>query len=380
MATSETGPGDGIARRLRAADEQYRAIESEIDDAGRERVETIADAYDRATRLLDRYEGKATGTGGEEFRAFVEFQEKLKRFVEQLDDDLPYRETFERMEDRLDKRRVSEEDFERARASLSEPGEVADLLERRREVRNQYREARSDANAELAEIDDEIEELQRLVELGDADLGAPVERLRDPIDAYDEAVREAFREFKRGHSAREVLAFVAETENFPLVEFRQPPEDLREYVEEFEAGTEPLPTLLEYGEYSRSKLSHYVDDAGELKRRVTTQQTYLQRLDAEPLTVGWPPPEAGEVPYLARELIAVCSRFAPASVVERAREVRDLPRTTDYERIRESAGATERLGPEERARLESGDVVDELSTLRDRREELESLLEELPER
>jgi hypothetical protein len=67
-------------------------------------------------------------------------------------------------------------------------------------------------------------------------------------------------------------------------------------------------------------------------------------------------------------------------VVERARTVRDLPRHTDYERIRRAAVATERLGPEERERLASGDLQRELSRLRDRRSELSELLEDLPER
>jgi hypothetical protein len=376
MATSEAT----LADRLREADRAYREVDEEIASAGRDRVESIADAYDRATDLLSRYEGKATGTGGEEFRAFVEFQERLATFVEELDDDLPYREAFERMEDRLDKRRVSEDDFERAREVLADPREAARLLQRRRDAREEYRDARRDARAELAEIDDEIDRLEDLLELGDADLEAPVDRLREPIGAYNDAVRTAFREYRRDAGAREVLDFVADTANFPLVGFRQPPDDLREYVETYEAGTEPIPTLLEYADYSRSKLSHYVEDAGELKRRVRTQQTYLQRLDAEPLIVDWPPPTADRLQFRARELIAVCSRFAPEGVVERARTVRDLPRHTDYERIRRAAVATERLGPEERERLASGDLQRELSRLRDRRSELSELLEDLPER
>jgi hypothetical protein len=376
MATSEAG----LATRLREADRVYREVDGEIASVGRDRVESVADAYDRATDLLNRYEGQATGTGGEEFRAFVEFQERLANFVDELDDDLPYRGAFERMEDRLDKRRVSEDDFERAREALSDPREEARLLERRREAHEEYRDARRDARSELAEIDDEIDHLEDLVELGDADLDAPVERLREPIEAYDDAVREAFREYRREKSAREVLDFVADTANFPLVAFRQPPEDLREYVDSYDAGTEPVPTLLEYADYSRSKLSHYVEDAPELKRRVRTQQTYLQRLDAEPLVVDWPPPSGDHLQFLARELIAVCARFAPDEVVERARTVRDLPRETEYERIRRAAVATERLGPRERERLAAGEVERELSTLRERRTELSELLDDLPER
>lgn len=371
-----TDPAD----RLRAADEQYRSVDGEIESIGTDEVETVADAYDRATTLLERYEGEATGTGSEEFRAFLRFQEKLAEFVEGLADDLPYRDAFERMEDRLDKRRVSEGDFEKAREALSPPREVAELLDDRQQALEEYREARRDVRAAIDDLATEIDELERLRELGDADLDAPVERLQEPIEAYNDAVREAFREYKSGTSAREVLAFVEATADYPLVTFRQPPEELREYVESHEAGTEPIPTLLEYSEYSRSKLAHYVEDADELKRRVSTQQTYLRRLNADPLTVGWPPPAADRLRYRGEELVSVCSRFAPEAVVAKARTVRDLPRQEEYARLRAAAVATEQLGPEERQRLAAGEVEDELDELRGRRDRLSESLEEFPER
>jgi hypothetical protein len=379
MATGET-EHDDPAERLRRADRRVREVEGRIDAAGEADVERVAEAYRTATDLLNRYEGRATGTGGEEFKAFVRFQQELESFVEDLDDDLPHRGAFEAMEDRLDKRRVSEDDFERARAALADPEEKADLLDERATARRRYREARKAVRLAVDDLGSEIGDLERLLELGEADIDAPVERIREPVEAYDDAVREAFDEFKRDRPAREVLGFVADTADYPLVAFRQPPERLREYVAGNEAGAEPIPTLLEYSDYSRSKLAHYVDDAGALKRNVATEETYLRRLDGEPLTVGWPPPTAEELWFRVEELIAVCSRFAPEPVVERARTVRNLPRRVDYARLREAAVARDRLGPDERRRLAEGDVASELSALRDRRGELSELLEELPER
>jgi hypothetical protein len=377
MATGETAPD----RELRRADRRLRELEDEIESVGEDRMEAAADAYDRATGLLDRYEGRATGTGSEEFRAFVRFQQELGAFVESLPEDLPDREAFERMEDHLDKRRVSESDFQDAREALEEPGEKAELLADREQAWEQYRQARNALEDRIAELDDGIAERERVVELGEtADLDAPIDRLRDPIETYDDAVRESFREFKRERPTREVFELVAVTWDYPLVDFSLPPEDLRAYVREHEAGTEPIPTLLEYSGYSRSKLSHYVDEPGELKRDVTTQQTYLRRLDAEPLTVGWPPPAADRLRFLMEERIAVCSRFAPERVIERAREVRDVPREVDYERLRETAVATDRLDDRTRRRLASGDVERELADQRDRRAELADLLSEYPPR
>jgi hypothetical protein len=176
-----------------------------------------------------------------------------------------------------------------------------------------------------------------------------------------------------------VFAFLDATTAYPLVAFQAPPADLREYVRNREAGTEPVPQLLEYAEYSRSKLDHYVANADALKRAVATQQTYLRRLDAEPLTVGWPPPGADELRFRCRELTAVVNRFAP-DVVEDLRAVARLPRETDYERLRESAVAEAELTAEERDRLRSGSVSEELDAAVAERERLQSTLAEYPER
>lgn len=379
MSEADGRPDHGrLIDRLDRADGEFREAAERVESVGEARIEAVGEAHAEATSLLKRYEGRATGTG--DFRAFVEFQEKFTNLVEGLDEDLPRREAFEDAEDLLDKRRVSESDFERTRETLAPARELADRLDERRAARERYRDARRDVRERIADLDAEIDRLERVRELGEADLSAPTERLREPIDAYDDAVLEAFRSFKREASAREVLDFVVDTREFPLVEFRQPPGELLRYVRQNGAGEETVPTLLEYAGYSRSKLSHYVDDAGELKRRIATRQTYLERLDGEPLTVGWPPPSAGELGFLGRELVSACGRFAPEEVVERAREVHRLAHDPEYDRLRDAAVADRQLGPEERRRLESGGIDRELAELREAREALRDALDEYPER
>ncbi len=377
MATTDTET-DELTAALERADSRYREVANRIDEVGEARVEAVADALDRARGLLDRYEGRATGSG--DFKAFVEFKQSFSELVENLDEDLPRREAFEEANDVVDKRRISEGDFETARDRLDSAEPVAELLDERASARQSYREAKGALRRERERIDGEVERLEQLQSLGEADLDAPTGRLREPVDAYNRVVREAFRAFKREQSAREVLAFVADTGTYPLVAFRQPPEDLFAYVRESEVGTEPISTLLEYSEYSRSKLGHYVDDAADLKRHVATERTYLERLDAGPLTVDWPPPRAERLRYEARERVAVTARFAPESVVERAREVRDLAHDPEYERLREAVVAEEQLTAEQRRRLDDGGIADDLAALRDRHETLSAALEEYPER
>jgi hypothetical protein len=367
------GTADPVTRLQQAAAD-YRDARAAVADRGEAELEAVADAYDRATTLLDRYEADATGTG--DFQAYVEFQDEFIGFVEGLPDDLLARDAFEAANDRVDKRRLSESDFDAARDALGPARDLVGVLDDRADARDAYRDARRRVRDALDDQRDRISRLETLQSFADVDVDAPVENLRDRIDAYDRAVRDAFDDYKQQVSARDLLAFLAGTQSYPLAAFQQPPDRLREYVEDADAGTEPVPVLREYAEYSQSKLSHYVDDPAALKRAVGTTGTYLDRLDASPLTVSWPPPPADHLRWRARELVSVVDRFADDDVVARLHELRRLSRTDRYDRLRDAAVARDRLDKEERERVESGAVADDLARARDRRDELADALDE----
>ncbi len=362
------------AQRLRDAATQRRQARERVEEIGEAELRRCRELYRELHDLLDRYEDTATGSGN--FQAFTEFEGRVAELTDDLGDDLPEKETFEAVDDYLQQRRLSESDFETARRKLDPVGDVAGRLDEWEQARERYREARRDARKRLGELDDRIEELERLQRLGEADLDAPVEHLRDPIERYDERVRAAFREFRSSSPAREVLSALSRADAYPLVEFQSPPEDLVGYVERYDAGAETIPTLLEYADYSASKLDHYVDDTAALKRAVGTRRTYLRTLDAEPLTVGWPPPPADHLPWLVREYRSVLSGFADDEVIERLRDVRALARREDYERLRESALARAELDEDERERLASGAVAAELGEAREEQAAIEDALEE----
>ena len=362
------------AQRLRDAAAQRRATREQVAAVGEDELRRCRELYRELHELLDRYEDTATGSGN--FQAYTEFEGRVASLTDDLDDDLPERETFEAVDDYLQQRRLSDSDFETARRTLDPVGDVVERLDEWERAREDYAEARRTARKRLGELDDRIDELERLQRLGDADLEAPVEQLRDPIEAYDESVRTAFQAFRSNASAREVLATVARADAFPLVEFQSPPGDLVDYVQRYDAGSEPIPKLLEYVDYSASKLDHYVDDTAALKRAVASRRTYLRTLDAEPLTVGWPPPPADHLPWLVREYRSVLSGFAGEDVVTALRDVRALARREDYERLRESALARAELAAAERERLASGEVADELRAARDEHAAIEDALSE----
>jgi hypothetical protein len=220
-----------------------------------------------------------------------------------------------------------------------------------------------------------IATLERLAELGDADLGAPIDRLREPIETYNDLVDEAFERFRRDASAEAFLEFVDRAAHTPFVEYETPPDELLEYVRRRDAGSYPVDELLEYAGYSPSKLTHYVDDADLLKRRVATNRTYLERLSADPLRIAWPPETAERFRFRIDELVGIVGRLGDEAAAK-LREIRALTRDDDYERLRRAAHADAELTDDQRARLERGEVEEELEAARETLDALETDIDE----
>lgn len=372
--TDESTPLETL-EALEAARDRFERAERDVDEHGGEAVEQAADAYRNAIELLERYVDRATGTGRENFKAYVQLEGQFAALVDSLPDDLRGRESFEDALDAIDKRRLSESDFDRARGALEPAQRYADLIDEREAARDALASARKGASVRIREIDDAIDERQRLLELGNADLEAPVEDLREPIETYDDAIQAAMADYLHEASAREVFALLERSRFYPFVDFERPPEDLREYVHESPDGEYAIPELLEYADHSRSKLAHLVADADVLKRRVATQQTYLEGIGAEALTIAWPPEPAGVLRRRAREYRPFVERVADEETVAALRRVRMWTYDSAYDRLQTAAQAVVQLSPDERERLADGRVADELETLRAERERLQAALE-----
>ncbi|EMA59343.1 DUF7118 family protein [Halorubrum lipolyticum] len=343
------------AAALRERYDELARIEGRIADLGRDRIEAAVDAYRRAHRVLDGYEEDAVGTG--DFGSYVQFRGEFGEAVD-VDDDALAADAFAAADEAVDKRRLSESDFAAAREALEPAGEYVDLLADRDAAVDDYRAARKAAREARKALDARLDELREVAEMADADLDADVDRLRGPIESYNDAVREGFDSFYKSASAREAFAFLDRADGTPFVDADVPPTDLREYVDEYEAGEEPLPTLLKYADYSNSKLEHYVDDPGALRTAVAVHRTYIERLDAEPLTLDWPPAGGDELAYEIDELIPLVSRVADDETVATLRSVRELARDDDYERLRRAAAVRDALDEPKLDLLKKG-VVDD---------------------
>lgn len=363
---------------LRAATERVARLRSKLEADGVDESElrAVADACRSVESVLDRFEERATDW--DDFQGYVEFRNELSETLESIPDSIPERDAFVAADDHVKTGGVSkslnESDFAAAREALAPARRYAELRDDLEAARDERREARKRARRRKRDLRERIDSLERLRELGEADLDAPIHRLREPIDAYNERIEDAFRTFKRETSAREFLSFIEGAAHTPFVEYESPPADLLDYVRDAPAGESTIGELLEYADYSSSKLSHYVEDANLLKRRVATNRTYLERISADPLRIEWPPGAAEELRFRIEELVSVVDRFADESTISTLREIRLLTREESYERIRTAASADAELTDEERRRLERGEVETDLRSAREELERIEAAL------
>jgi len=361
-----------LIERLERAERRLDETAARVEEFGQEDIEQLADAYRRFDGLLDRYEDQVVGDAGD-VQTNIEFQSQVAKVVGNIPRSTLLYATFEECADYLKQKYFTGSDFEHVRDQLEPVADIVARLDNYEEARREYRDVRETIRHEIRTLDERISEVERLVELGEADLDAPTEQLREPIEAYNESVTEGIRRFVEERPAREVVTTLDSLSAYPLVAFESPPAELVTYLREAEPGEMSVPKLLEYAGYSRSKLDHYVDDPDRFGRVVGGHETFLSGLDATPLHIGWPPPSAIYLRWRCRELTAAVNRIAPP-VVEQLRAVAALPRETDYERLRNSAVASEQLSDAERRRLRTDDIVGTLADLRERRDRLSEAL------
>ncbi|ERG95949.1 hypothetical protein [Haloquadratum walsbyi] len=365
---------ESVLIELQDAAERYETITTQIDNTGHDAVVETADAYRRATGLLDKYIDSATGTG--DFQAYVEFQNKFLGCVEELPDELPAREAFETAADRLDSRRLSEGDFASAREDLAPAKKYIEQLESYNQITEEIKTARRNVTLHRRKINDAIDMHNEALSFADVDFDSPVEQLLDPIKAYNDQLRSEFNEFITTASVAAVIDFLEYADLFPLVAFQSPPPDLRRFARESPDANESIPTVLEFASYSGSKLDHYATDPALLQTTVAVHQTFLERLDADPLIIERPPPTAGTLRQFSGEAISILGRFASEETIAHLRAIRDQSYEDSYDRLRTALRAQTDLSANERERLRTGTMADERDMLIEARDRLTEALAE----
>lgn len=363
---------DDVIERLERARSEKRSLRNEL-EVSPDRARALEEPLRRAQGLLDGYEDSATGTG--DFSAYLEFRSSFDDLVDGLDDDLPHRSAFEAAGDALDHRRLADRHFEEARAALEPVRETVETLQALREVEDDLGRIRRTLQDRRDDLEVRREHLERLSRLDPSALEAPVEALRDPIERYNEAIVEDFDRYLGDRPAGEVLTTLDRLDHFALLDVEPPPQPLLEFLGDHSTGDEPLPRLLEYLEFSRSKLDHYVAEPGRFLSEVRPHAPYLERLSADPFQIDWPPPDGDTMRWFTRELRQAANRFARETTVATLREIESLVRDENrYETLRTAAVAQVDLAASDRDLVRRGAVEDDLETVERRLERIDAKL------
>lgn len=365
-----------LIERLDAATAAYEEATAAVADVDGTGVDAVPEHLRRFESILDAYEDRATGSG--DFGGYLELRGEVTSFVDALPDDQAGREAFAEAADCLAQRRLRARHFEQARTALDPAREIADALAERRSAADELRAARRVVDDRLDELEARIDRLASLQRYADVDVDAPVGPIREPVETYNETVRSAFEAYRRDRPAVDVLELFALTDRYPLVDMPAPPDGLLRAVRGDTFGTLTVPELLEYADYSRSKLAHYVDDPAALQAAVAEDRLYLERIDATPFTVDWPPAPAAELRWQLRELESVVGRFAGEETMAALREVRAVTRDDRFAELRTVGAARAALDEDDRRRLATGELADDLAAARTARDRLSDALAAAP--
>ena len=372
-----TEASESLETELQAVADRFETTKAEVTAIEGEPREAVPEQLTAFVSLLDSYEERATGSG--DFGGYVEFRAKVDQFVASLPAELPAREAFEEAQDALDRRRLRERDFEAAREALAPAREVVETIENHEEAAEGLRRIRSRASERVRTLEARLDDLDEKLSYADLDLDQPVDALRKPIETYNREVTDAFEQYRTQATSRELLALFGEIERYPLVEAPSPPEGLRTSLESAAFGTMSVPELLEHAGFSRSKLDHLVEDPAGLQETVSEYRLYLERLDAGPFRIDWPPPPAATLRWRIRELISVVDRFAGESTIAPLRTLGTLTRSPErFDRLRTIALARADLSEADREALATGRLAEERDRIEGIRNRLVSTLETVP--
>lgn len=332
-----------------------------------------ADLKDRFDAAVREYRG--TATGRDDFGSYVEFRSIATAVEETVDEDEVYGEdSFMQAAERFDRRTIREKHFDRAEEDLEDVEDAVAELEEAERLRDELDGERHRLRRRVEELEEEREELRERRERARSYADVDADELVELVERYDRLVKQEFEEFRGTASAADVVRVGARSGELPLVDDQ--PVDLEDArrLEEV-AGDRTAEEVLEMTGYSRSKLEHYVDDAVEFRRAVP--RSFLESFDGSAFEVGFDEP-ADVVRYEAPELRKVVQEFADEEVVDLLRRIRRLAMEDGYDEMRRAHQAAGDVDTEA-LRRRADDLEAELSSTRQRLEDLEAAVERADE-
>jgi len=196
-----------------------------------------------------------------------------------------------------------------------------------RETIEEYRQEYGKLSKSRGLLQKELQDTKSLIEAMKTHSSVDPRALEDFVrrqDVYNPQVAKMLEEFECTVPAVKALGTLMQAASEPLIDFPQPPdgksvEMLIDFCKESELSDKPLALVLEYSNYSGSKLKHYVEDVNKFHAVLDPCHVWLQEF----------------VEQRRKRLLRVSLESEPTMLTEQAavivRLLTRLGRTMDYD-------------------------------------------------
>lgn len=356
---------------------RLRDLERRIEELGPGRLDRVEFLLSELKGLVREYEDK-----DRTFKTHRSLRMTLDRLARRIQKSYENEEIGEEVE-HFDKALVHARDWhwKDTRRALEPLEEIAGLRDERNRVEKEIRRQKKARRKKRRELE---ERARRLRSLRDTRLDPGAEEyihsIQERLDRVNERIVGVLDALVSNAPTREVIRLLGDVGIRPELGLPRAPDKsgLMGFLGSHPVGNEPIYRVLEYADYSDSRLSHYVDRPREFKDAMSANLAYLEKItDIRRLAPKLQVEPGG---MLARRLSALTSLVSRAgSLVEKdtsglVQELREMRREVlsgEYARHFSSYRRIQRLSQEERRLVEAGAVEDELAEVERRLEDYE---------
>ncbi|MDY6765077.1 MAG: hypothetical protein SV377_05240 [Halobacteria archaeon] len=352
--------------------QELKRARQRIEDIGLEKAKKTHDFYSELSETMDEYREDAVGTG--DFETYVEFQGILDDMLERVkknQDEIHRPEDFERVIDDFEKRVIRESDFRHAESTLSDVRELSETIDRINEIEKELRYEKGKLERRKSELESRLKSIKRKIDTAKGVSDIDPSPLVSLIESYNSSVETDFEEFYNNAPAIKVARIGEKARDFPLADIKPLDKETVRILERTGMGRKTVSEVLEYADYSDSKLSHYIDKPEEFRRNVS--QTWFKLLSADDFKISVETPQ-NLIKHKVPELVRVVGEFGSDETVRKLREIHSIAERGEYAPMRRAYLSEKETGDKnlEDLQEEKEDIESEIGEIKSKIDEIES--------
>lgn len=352
--------------------QELKRARQRIEDIGLEKAKKTHDFYSELSETMEEYREDAVGTG--DFETYVEFQGILDDLLQRINNSQNevYRaEDFERVIDGFEKRVIRESDFRRAESRLADVRELAETIDRVREIEKELRYEKGRLERRKSELESRLKRVGRKIDTAKGVSDIDPSPLISIIESYNSSVETDFEEFYNSAPSIKVARLGEKARDLPLADIKPLDKETVEILRRTGMGQKTVSEVLEYADYSNSKLSHYIERPDEFRRNVS--QTWFKLLSADDFKISVETPQ-NLIKHKVPELIRIVDEFGSEETVRRLREIHSVAEKGEYAPMRRAYLSEKETGDKglEDLQEEKRDIESEIDEIESKIDEIES--------